>query len=214
MSAAQQDLKIAGAMVDAASLQPAINAAEVFKKTLEDAKNTTAEHNKYLLEMAKNYEGVSLKVALQLDALKDQLRVAKATTDSTKELALRAKDYGDALRGGATEAEATEIAIAKAAIRTAQGARAALDWQQNMLGVGDAAMRAADASVAAASAMEQAARAAQGIDLGRGGDFGSSSVQAGQQYTSTSDLGFAIQRSYDLAKANYDANHPEQFRKS
>lgn len=179
MTKAQQDLKISGAMVDAASLQPAIDGAKVFDKTLEDAKNTTIEHNQYLLEIGKNYEGISTKVALQLDAMKDQLRVAKATSDSSKESALRAKDEADARRGGATAAEAAEIAIAKAALRSAQGAATALEWQQNMLGVGDAAVRAADASQQAANAMEQAARAAQDASGALGG------VVAGNRFTPT-----------------------------
>lgn len=192
MTKAQDDFKTRGAMVDAASLTPAIEGAKVLVRTLEDAKNTTIAHNQYLTEMGQKYKDIGLDVAKQVEEMEDQLRIVKARGEYEKEAAQRNKDLNDALRGNRTETEAAEIAAGKAALRLAESDNTARRLGSSMNGVAVATQQAADAAHAMNVALENAQRAAQGIDLGRGGTFfgppgsaNTSNVPVGTQYAST-----------------------------
>jgi len=128
----------------------------------------------------------------QVAALEDQLKIVQATTEQQKLSAQRRKDYNDAVRSGKSDEDASAIATAKSAISIAEAAKSSLEWQQNMLGVSKATQQAADAAQQAAIAFENAARAAQGVDLGRGGDFGDFSVPKGAGSTSVVPLGTSV----------------------
>jgi hypothetical protein len=103
----------------------------------------------------------------QTDALQEQNELAKARTpEQQKQIAAQQaftkamKETGDEQTAINRAAAVTESYIIKANNAQRQAAASALEWQQNMLGVSQAAMQAADASQQAAEAFENAARAA------------------------------------------------------
>jgi hypothetical protein len=160
--------------------------------------------------------------AAVLQSLHDELRVVQATTDQGKLAAQYRKDYNDALRSHSDE-DATQIATAKMAISMAQAAKSALEWQQTMLGIGPVAEQLAASAQAMADSYQRAANAAveaaNGVQAAANGDFGagsalggfgsnnSSTVAAGQQFTSGIDWlgGFARQQIAQTSEqaANY-----------
>lgn len=143
-------------------------------------------------------------------ALRDQNEMAKANTLQKQKIVAEEQKYAQVLKDTNSEIKASEAAQAvsesyqiKITAATKETAAAALEWQQNMLGVSASAMQAADASAKAADAFENAARAAQGIFFGRGGDFGNFDVPKGKQGTFSGLVGTQnMQQS--VAKADVD----------
>jgi hypothetical protein len=133
-------------------------------------------------------------VEKQVQSIKDSTSMIKAQQNGTEASTAAAIAYKNAIAGGADETTAASLAAATLSNYMAKGAAATLQWQQNMLGVSDAALQAAASSQQAAQAMEDAARAASDA---AGGNFGSQStggfggfdVQKGTQYTSTYGFG-------------------------
>jgi hypothetical protein len=115
-----------GAAVDADALVRANN----LLKTTEDTKTANAGINAEVKRIGDQYQGVSSKASLILAAQKDQLAITKATTEAGKESATRAKDYNEAMLATGVATEATEIAMGKAAQRTAEAASHARNFYQ------------------------------------------------------------------------------------
>jgi hypothetical protein len=163
--------------------------------------NTLLDQGKTAIEAeavaAKQYElsvaAASAAVMKQVEALKDQNAMIKAQANGTEKSTAAAIAYKNAIASGADEASAAALATETAHGYTLRAAAAALEWQQNLFGVGAAAQQAAASINAAMDAEEAAYRAAHQLTQGT---FAPEVMPTGQLSFSAGTGGGALSQGY------------------
>lgn len=146
--------------------------------------------------LTKSQAAATANVERQILSLKDSTSMIKAQQNGTEAVTEAAIAYRNAIRSGADETSAAALKTETLRNAVARGAAAALEWQQNMLGVGAAAQQAAASAQSAADAFQKTANAATpGSKPSANGDFGSQGFTEnfstdGKQYTSTGSASF------------------------
>ncbi|WP_029581936.1 phage tail length tape measure family protein [Bradyrhizobium sp. URHD0069] len=112
-------------------------AATAIQNQLALTKEAMAETVNYNNEIARVREewagtGVSIKAALQLEALQDQLAIVRATSESERQAAQYAAAYSAAKRASMSDVDAEQIAADKMALSEANATKAVMDRVQSL----------------------------------------------------------------------------------
>jgi hypothetical protein len=149
-------------------------------------------------QLATAHAQATTQIEKQIESMKDQDAMTKAIQNGTEASTASAIAYKNAINAGADATTAASLATETAHQYTVKAADAALQWQQNLLGVGAAAQQTAAALDAAAQQEYNALTAAhdaQFEDFTSGGDnaFGEFQYKSGIEGNTVSTLPINVQ---------------------